>query len=144
MVKKNNKEWNKRVSGALSVIEKAAKKQKYDCSHTVDGKKLKKNLKVFVLDDPTIQWSISEIEKEITIKKDIITLEISGKEPIKKHPTKLFVDQEKAINACVKDIQKSELAILRDMKENLNRLDASNRIGQLVKLNIKLYKRKNN
>ena len=130
-VNKLPKEWGARVLGALDVLDKAAKKQKHNCSHTVDSKKLKKGLKVFTVEDPSIVWTISEIEDKITIKKGTVSLTAKDKESIKRHPTKLFVDQKKAINACIKNIRHAESAILRDMRENLARLDVVNRVKEL-------------
>ena len=123
MVATSNK-WNKRVTEAAVALEKVAEKQKYDCSHTADGKKLKKGLRVFALDDPAVKWSISEIEDKVVLKKGIITLTRYGRELIKIHPTKIFTNQQKAINACIKDIKQTESTIMRDMRESLNRLDA--------------------
>ena len=130
--KKSPKRWEGNVSSALDVINSAAKKQKYDATHTADGKKLKKDLKVFVLEDPAILWSISEIDEKIYKRK--VTLESKGQEPIKRYPTGLFIGQKKAVDACIKDIKQAEKVILREMRESLSRLDAVNRIKNLDKL----------
>lgn len=130
------KEWGKRVLGALSVLDKAAEKQKYDATHTADGGVIKIGLKVFHLDDPEVQWSISEIDKQ-TYKRRV-TLEADGLPSIKRSPLKLFVSQKKAVDACIKDIQVSEKIVLRDMRESLTRLDAPNRVKKMNELKKKL------
>ncbi len=74
---KIRKGWQQRVSGALGILDKSAKKQEYDATHTGDGKKIKIGLKVFILDDPTAQWVISEIEK----KRDLLMCTATGDSP---------------------------------------------------------------
>ena len=133
-----DKQWDKRVTGALAVLSKADKKQKHNCSHTADNKKLKKDMLVFVLDDPSVRWLISVIEDEITINKRTITLIDRDLKVIKRHPTKLFVDQRKAIDACIKNIKQTRTAIAREMKERMDNLDAPNRIKQLTRLKRKV------
>ncbi len=138
--KTTDKAWKKRLANALGVIEKSAKKQKFQCSHTVDGKPLKKNMVVFVLDDPTKAWTIIAIDKEIAISKRTVTLSRKGDEDIKRHPTKLFVSELTAITASIKDIKNSKRVILREMNEQLQRLDAENRIKKLTKLKARITK----
>jgi hypothetical protein len=130
------KEWGKRVLGALNVLDKAAEKQQYDATHTADGRVIKIGLKVFHLDDPEVQWSISEIEKQTYRRR--VTLKADSLPPIKRSPLKLFVSQKKAVDACIKDIQLSEKIILRDMRESLSRLDAPNRFKLMNELKKKL------
>ena len=130
------KEWGKRVLGALSVLDKAAEKQQYDATHTVDGKDIKVGLKVFTLDDPEVQRSISEIDKETYRRR--VTLEADSLPSIRRSPLKLFVSQKKAVDACIRDIKQSEKIILRDMRESLTRLDAVNRTKKLTALKKKL------
>jgi len=134
------KKWKNRVANTLSVLEKSAAEQKYKNSYTADKVKLIKNLIVFELDDPSITWKIIDIDDEITIKKGIITLSCEGKESIKKHPTKLYAFQEKAINACLKDMETMRKAILRDTKEQLDRLNLSDRTKKLKKIKNELRK----
>jgi len=131
-----DKKWDKRVLRALSSINKIAKKQKHEAEYTADDKKLKIGLKVYVLDDPTVLWTVSEIDEKIYKRR--ATLETKGRETIKRYPIKLFCSQKKAVNACIEDIKRLEAIVLRDMRENLNRLDANNRINQLKKLKKKL------
>ena len=131
-----DKEWGKRVLGALNVLDKAADKQQYDSTHTSDGREIKIGLKVFHLDDPEVQWSISEIDKQ-TYKRRV-TLEADGLPSIRRSPLKLFISQKKAVDACIKDIQQSEKIVLRDMRESLSRLDAPNRVKKMNELKNKL------
>jgi len=131
MGKKFGKGWGDRVLGAMKVLNKVAEKQEYDSTHTVDAYKINKGMKVFDIEDPSVRWTISDIEDEITIKKRSVTLKLKGREDIKRHPTKLFFGQRKAIDACIRDIQNTESVILKEMRENLNRLDAVNRVKQL-------------
>ena len=128
-----NKVWNKRISSALAVIDKTEKQQKFQCTHTADGKKLKVGLKVFSLDFPTKLFTIIAIDKEITLKKKTITLSLED-EIIKRHPTKLYVDQEKLVYVAIADIILVEKSIVRNTEEQLNRLDAKNRVKELKKL----------
>jgi hypothetical protein len=130
------KEWGKRVLGALNVLDKAADKQQYDATHTVDGKDLKVGLKVFVLEDPSVQWTIKVMDEKIYKRK--VALEAKGQEAISRTPYQLFVSQKKAVDACIIDIQQSEKVILRDMRESLSRLDAPNRVKNLNELKKKL------
>ena len=135
MAKKKGKlsgEWGSRVLSALDVIDQAAKKQQYDATHTSDGIELKVGLQVFVLDDPKILWTISEIDEK-TYRRRVL-LEANGQVAIKRHTIGLFVNQKKAVDACIKDIKQTEKIVLRDMRESLNRLDAHNRIKELKKL----------
>ena len=134
MNKDVTKKWSKRICSSLAVLKKANKRQIFDCSHTVDRKKLKIGLKVFVLEDPSIEWKISKIENEITLNRGIITLVADKKDPVKKHPTKLFSNQKKAIDACIEDIKQKKATILRNMKEENDRLNPINRIKKLVKI----------
>lgn len=134
--KKFDTAWGKRILGALDALDKSAEKREHEANHTVDGRKIKIGLKVFVMEDPLILWTISEIDEQIYKRK--ITLEAKGQEAIKRTPYQLFVNQKKAVDACIKDIKKSEQIIVRDMRESLSRLDAPNRIKQLTKLKKKL------
>lgn len=124
--------WEDRVSDALDTLDRAGEKQRHDATHTVDGKEIKLGLKVFTLDDPTVQWSISEIEEKTYRRK--VTLNADGWSFIKRSPLKLFVSQKKAVNACIEDIRQSEKNIIRDMKESVTRLNAHNRIKQMNEL----------
>jgi hypothetical protein len=135
MAKKKGKlsgEWGSRVLSALDVIDKASQKQQYDATHTSDGMELKVGLQVFVLDDPKILWTISEIDEK-TYRRRVL-LEAKGQVPIKRHTIKLFVNQKKAVDACIKDIKQAEKIALRDMRESLKRLNAYARIKELKKL----------
>ncbi len=134
IIKKITKKWNNRIASSLRVVEKANKKQIFDSSHTSDGKKLNLGLKVFVLEDPSVEWVISKIENKITLQRGIITLTANKKDPIKKHPTQLFINQKKAINACIKDIEQRRNRILKDMQDSIDRLDPVNRTKKLIKL----------
>lgn len=129
---KLSKGWEKRISGALNVLDKTAKKQKYDANHTGDGKKIKIGLKVFYSGDPTVQWSISKIEEQIYRRK--VTIEAEGWSPISKYPRKLFVSKKEAVDACIEEIKLSEQIILRDMRESMARLDTPNKMKMLKKL----------
>jgi tRNA/tmRNA/rRNA uracil-C5-methylase (TrmA/RlmC/RlmD family) len=130
------KEWGSRVLGALNVLDKAAEKQQYDATHTVDGKDLKVGLKVFVLEDPSIQWTISKIDEKIYRRR--VALEANGQESISRTPYQLLVSQKKAVDASIIDIKQSEQIILRDMRESLSRLDAPIRVKKLNALKKKL------
>ena len=130
------KEWGSRVLSALDVIDQAAAKQKYDAEHTADDVEIKIGMKVFVLDDPTVLWTISEIDKD-TYRRRVL-LEAKDQVAIKRHTTKLYVNQTKAVDACIKDIRQTEKMILRDRKDDLNRLDAFRRIQELKKLKTEL------
>jgi hypothetical protein len=129
-----SKEWKKSVDKTLGVVLLTKKKLEHNCSHTADDKKLKKGMTVYFMDDPSLPWKVSEIEIKITFKVPTITLIRDGSDPIKKHPTKLFVSQEKAISEGIKDIQNAEKVILRDMRESMARLDAPNKIKKMEKL----------
>lgn len=129
-----SKEWDERVANALSVVALTKKQLEYNCSHTSDGRVIKLGLKVFALEDPLVQWSISEIDEEVTLKKRTIKLEVKGQEPINRHPTKLFFSQKKAVDASIKDIQNAEKVILREMRESLMRLDAPKKMKMLKEL----------
>lgn len=129
-------EWGKRVLGALNVLDKAADKQQYDATHTVDGNDLKVGLKVFILEDPSVQWTIMVMDEKIYKRR--VTLEAKGQEDIRRTPYQLFVSQKKAVDACIIDIQQSEKVILRDMRESLSRLDAPIRVKKLNELKKKL------
>lgn len=134
--KKFDKAWGDRVLGALNVLDKTAEKQQYDATHTVDGKDLKVGLKVFVLEDPSVQWTIMVMEDKIYKRR--VALEAKGQESIKRTPYQLFVNQKKAVDASIRDIQQSEKVILRDMRESLSRLDAPDRVKKLNELKKKL------
>jgi len=133
-------EWSSRVLGALDVLDRAAQKQQYDATHTSDGMELKVGLQVFVLEDPKILWTISEIEEKIYRRR--VLLEAKDQVPIKRTTYQLFTNQSKAIDACIKDIKQIEKIILRDMRESLDRLDAQNRIKELNKLKKKIVMRR--
>ena len=132
--------WDDRISGALTVLNKASEKQKFEAEHTADKHKLRVGLKVFVIDDPTVLWTISEIEEQVYRRK--VTLEAKDRVSIKKTTSKLFVDQKRAVVACINDIKNAENIILRDMRESLDRLDAPNRIKEMNDLKNQLSKGK--
>lgn len=131
-----NKEWGKRVTSALGVLDNAAEKQRYDATHTADDKEIVIGLNVFSLDDPTVQWSISKIPEKTFRRK--VELEAKDQSSISRSPLKLFVSQKKAVDACIKDIQQSEQIILRDLRESMSRLDANARIEEMKMLKKKL------
>ena len=138
------KAWNKRVDDAVAILDKAEKKLIHKCSHTADGVKVKKGLKVFLMGDLSLnkQYRIEEVSEQIFFKRNI-TLSC-GEEISSAHSSTLYCDQKKAIEATIKDIKRTEKSILRDMKENIERLDAVNRVKELQSLKRKLKKSKNN
>jgi len=136
------KAWDKSVKRAMAVLEKTAKKRAFDCSHTADGKILKIGLKVYSIDDPTIQLVISNIEDEITRRGKRVTLTSKEQQSSKQYCSKLFVNQAKAVDACIIDIEQARRAILRDAQESLDRLDADNMLKKLKRQRKKLEKTK--
>lgn len=131
-----NKKWNARLLDAVEVTKKVAKKQEYEATHTADGVKIKEGMKVYILDDPASPWFIDEIDKKIYRRR--VVLRGINKIPIKRRVINLFSNQKKAIDASIKSIKDKEKIILRNMKEELQRLNAKDRIKELKKLKKKV------
>lgn len=141
-MKKNKKTWSKNILNSLKLVEQVMKRQEFKQTHTVDGKKLRKGLKVFILGDPSVQCKIIKVIKEIDgwETKRTVVLDKGGDQVAEK-PQRLYISQKLAIDDSIKNIKESKAAIIRTYNESLTRLDAENRIKQLMKL--KKYENKN-
>ena len=106
--KTTNKEWNKNIKKVISISKKTQKDIIFKCSHTADGKKIKKDLVVYLLENPYEPWRIIEVEDKVSLKQKIATVGWQGRENVKTHPSKLYKDQLDAVEASYANITEAE------------------------------------
>jgi len=138
----SKKAWDKRVDDVVAILDKAEKNLIFKCTHTADGVEVKKGLKVFLMGDLDLskEYTIEKVLEDMFSKRNIVLLYDEDKSSA--HSSTLYCDQHKAIEETIKDIKRTEASIIRDMKESIYRLDASNRIKDLQELKKKFKKAK--